>query len=163
MHHKGNVGGRNPGGGNHRGSVFRKHVGIAMLGKDLELEEKKWTEEIRRTWGEGSSAAREIREVEAPLERAVSDYIRAMPFIWLEIVDEPGPNNRREYIERNAIALLSNYCRKHNPIDKPSENWLGKWAKNEKVRESGLWNSDHVDRDCDDQFLDTLRSLIRGN
>src|SRR4051812_19962615 len=29
--HRGRVGGRNPGSGNHRGSVFRLHVGAALL------------------------------------------------------------------------------------------------------------------------------------
>ena len=39
-----------------------------------------------------------------------------MSFLWLPIGDEPGPNSRRGYMERNAIALLSNYGK--DPLDR---------------------------------------------
>ncbi|MGH9428328.1 MAG: hypothetical protein ACRD2L_18745 [Terriglobia bacterium] len=51
---------------------------------------------------------------------AVTHYISAMPFLWLQIDDKPGPNSMRGMIERNAIALLSNYA--GNPIDPPSSD-----------------------------------------
>ena len=60
------------------------------------------------TWGIGCAAQREVRDGELALERAVSKVIRAMPFLWLAVDDEPGPQSQRGYIERNAIALLSN-------------------------------------------------------
>jgi hypothetical protein len=141
------------GGGNHRGSVFRLHVGTALLNSSEALD--------CPTWGKGSSATREIREAEKELEIRVSDIIRRMPFLWLGIEDPAGPQSDRAYTERNAIALLSNYNRP--PLDPPSENWLGQHAKSEKIRGSGLWNSNHVDEDYDPAFLDRLEALIRGN
>ena len=45
----------------------------------------------------------------------MSNYIAAMPFLWLDIDDEAGPNSLRGSIEGNAIALLSNYAR--TPLD----------------------------------------------
>lgn len=151
--HRGTIAGRNPGGGNHRKSVFRHHVGTALM------ERYDWPEEIEKNWG-GSNAAPTIKKAEKPYERAVSEYIGSMPFLWLEINDEPGPKSLRGYIEKNTIALLSNYHRTLNPIDPPSSNWLGLWAQNEKIRKSGLWNVNHVDEHNSERLLETLKSLI---
>ena len=144
--HKGTV---RSGGGNHRGSIFRKIVGAALIQKEsLEYP----------TWGKGDSAPREIRKYEQPLERKVSTMIGDMPFLWIAIEDEPGPDSLRGYIERNAIALLSNYGKQ--PVDPPSPLWLGRHCDREKVRNSGLWNSNHVDETYDPAFLDVLQRLI---
>jgi len=152
--HRGPLGGMDPGGGNHRASVFRLHVGTALIRRD------QWPEEVVRDWGRGSSAPRRIREIERPLEHAVSKHVRCMPFLWIGIDDEPGPTSLRGCVERNAIALLSNYNLQDMPIDPPSSTWLGHWAASEKVRHSGLWNASHVADDHDPYFLDVLEELI---
>jgi hypothetical protein len=136
-------------GGNHRGSVFRKIIGAAMTnGEGYGYP----------TWGHGNSAPKAIREGERPLEEEVSAIIGAMPFLWLEVDDEPGPDSLRGYIERNAIALLSNYERE--PIDPPSPEWLGHYSNLERVKLSGLWNSNHVEDTYTPTFLDTMEQLI---
>ena len=137
------------GGGNHRGSIFRLIVGTAVMGQ------QGWE---CRTWGEGSTASVEVRTREVPLEREVSKVIRAMPFLWLGIDDEPGANSLRGYIERNAIALLSNFGKE--ALDAPSAEWLGYYCNRERVRKSGLWNSNHVDERYDPAFLGTLERLV---
>ena len=138
------------GGGNHRGSIFRLIVGTALIGRDA-IDCDSWDD--RR-----DSASPEVREREQPLERAVSEVIRNMPFLWLSVEDEPGPQSLRGFIERNAIALLSNYGRP--PIDPPSDSWLGIYCTRNRVRTSGLWNSNHVDESYDPAFLDTLALLV---
>ena len=60
---------------------------------------------------------------EIELERAVSEVIRAMPFVWLAVDDESGPASVRGKIERNAIALMSNFNKP--PLDPASPHWLG--------------------------------------
>jgi hypothetical protein len=95
---------------------------------------------------------------EAALEEEVSRYIRAMPFLWLPIDDPPGTDSLRGYIERNAIALLSNYC--GPALDPPSATWLGRYSDRERVRRSGLWNSNHVDGHYAPEFLEALRQLV---
>ena len=137
------------GGGNHRGSIFRLIVGTALT--DINGNSVS-------TWGQGSSAPRDIREKEQPLEKLVSKTIGEMPFLWLEITDDPGPETLRGYIERNAIALLSNYS--NPPIDAASPRWLGHHCNREKVRNSGIWNQNHVDEDYDPAFLDELERLV---
>jgi hypothetical protein len=64
----------------------------------------------------------------------------------------------RGYVERNAIALLSNYV--DAPLDQPSATWLGRFSDRERIRRSGLWNSDYVDEPSAPEFLDTLRELV---
>lgn len=140
------------GAGNHRGSIFRDLVGGALIKRDV-LDYPDW--QMRDRHG---SAPRAIRERERSLERAVSKIIGRMYVLWLAVDDQPGPGNRRGYIERNAIALLSNYNRP--AIDPPSHSWLGCHCDPEKVRGSGLWNSDHVEERYNPAFLDTVENLI---
>ncbi len=110
------------------------------------------------TWGNGNAAEKPIRSGELELERKVSRVIADMPFLWIPVDDEAGPNSRRAYIERNAIALLSNYAK--TPVDPPSHNWLGYHSDRERVRNSGLWNQNFVDELCDPTFLDRLDELV---
>ena len=51
-------------------------------------------------WGDGSSAGRDLRLEELEMERRVSDYVRKLPFLWVSIDDEPGPESNRSYLER---------------------------------------------------------------
>jgi hypothetical protein len=143
--------GTHDGHGNQRGSIFRRLVGNAMLrrgGIDLP------------SWGEGSSAPPETRLAERPLEMRVSAYLGSLPYLWLVLDDEPGPASLRGYVERNAIALLSN-CGKE-PLDPASQGWLGRSSTRERVRESGLWNNEHVADGCDPGFLDQLERIVGG-
>jgi hypothetical protein len=140
--HRGRV---KSGSGNHRGSIFRLIVGKSLIAqRGYEFP----------TWGNGNSAARDIRAGEVALESEVSGVIGTMPFLWLGIDDEAGPKSLRGYIERNAVALLSNY--RKAPLDSPSSGWLGHHCDRERVRSSGLWNSNHVDEGYDPAFLGTL-------
>lgn len=139
------------GGGNHRGSIFRLLVGAALMDRDAES---------CGTWGRGSSAPSEIRHDERNMERRVSAVIGQMPFLWLRIDDEPGPQSLRGFIERNAIALLSNASTP--TLDPPSQNWLGRYCPRERVRHSGLWNQNHVNEAYDSSFLDVLQEVIKA-
>lgn len=155
--HRGTFSGKRAGGGNHRGSIFRLHVGTAFLRKE-------GLEERYPTWGVGSSASVEVRDQEHCIERKVSQYIRSMPFLWLRVDDAPGPQSQRAYLERNSIALLSNYGKLGTDaaIDPPSAGWLGFHCSNIKVRRSGLWNADHVtEGEWDPLFLDVLEEKVR--
>jgi hypothetical protein len=152
--HRGSIGGSRPGGGDHRGSVFRLHVGTALIQRDH------WPDDVAGRWATRSSARRAARQQEYPLEQAVSQHICRMPFLWVNIDDEPGPDSLRGYVERNAIALLSNYNLPDNPIDPASAAWLGQWATSAQVRRSSLWNVNHVADTYDSDFLSILRQHI---
>ena len=77
--------GRGDGGGNHRGSIFRRHVGAALLARDGDTSGT-----AAATWGRGSSAPREVLVAEQRHELAVSTYLRSLPFLWLAVDDPPG-------------------------------------------------------------------------
>lgn len=137
------------GGGNHRGSIFRLIVGTALIERHGYQCE---------TWdNRKSSASREVRGSEQAMERKVSETIGAMRLLWLPVEDQPGPDSLRGAIERNSIALLSNYGK--DLIDPPSPNWLGNSCNRSRVRDSGLWNANHVDESYDPGFLDTFEVL----
>lgn len=140
------------GGGNHRGSIFRDLVGRALINRDS-LDYPDWGKRDRR-----GSASGEIREHERPLEKAVSKIIGEMHVLWLAVGDEPGPENRREYIERNAIALLSNHDRE--TLDSPADSWLGLNCPSDMVARSGLWNQQDAEKAHDRAFLPVLERLI---
>jgi len=157
--HRGSLSGKHAGGGNHRGSIFRLHVGTAHL-------QKEGLRGQYPTWGIGSSAPQSTMDHELPIEKKVSQHIRAMPFLWLNVSDHPGPQSLRAYLERNSIILLSNYSRVGTveSIDLPSPNWLGLHCENPKVRQSGLWNDDHVEeKQVDATYLDKLEKCVRSH
>jgi hypothetical protein len=142
--------------GNHRASIFRQLIGEALLrrsGRSLP------------SWGVGSSqrdTARKlgldlaaVAEAEGAVEIEVSGYIRQMPFTWMSAPPGPSPDSRRAYYERQAIALLSNATGQADP---PSPTWLGRLSSRERVRASGLWNSNHVQRQYSDKFLAVLEA-----
>jgi len=136
------------GGGNHRGSIFRLHVGAALLaaeGGHLS------------TWGAGVSAPREVREAEATHEQRVSAHLGAMPVMWVDVPDAAGPQSNRAVIERNAIALLSNHLA---PMDPPSSGWLGRHSPRKQIVGSGLWNLNHIDEQYDRRSLDVLEACV---
>ncbi|MBK0399062.1 hypothetical protein H0I76_07665 [Limibaculum sp. M0105] len=140
------------GGGNHRGSIFRLIVGTALMARDGHVSPN-WD-------NRHSSASREVRGAELTMERAVSVVIGAMPFLWLPVEDDAGPQSGRGIIERGSIALLSDWGKE--PIDPPSDRWLGHHCNRPRVRGSGLWNSNHVDESYEVSYLDALERYIQN-
>jgi hypothetical protein len=152
--HKGSSGGSMPGGGNHRGSIFRLHVGTALLTQGT------WSDDVRTTWGVGSSAKGSIRMSEFSLEKDVSRSIGAMPFLWLDVNDDPSAQSNRGVIERGAISLLSNFLR--SPIDGSSTSWLGRNTERNTIRSSWLWNVNHVADEPNPSFLVELSRYVKA-
>lgn len=136
--------GTSSGKGNHRGSVFRLHVGKALINKGMFT---------CPTWAKGASANRDTVANEEALEKAVSDYIGNMEIVFLNIPDEPGPNSLRGYVERNAIGLLAYR-------EQSSASWLGLSTQNPAIVKSFLWNVNHIDYTPEEDFLKRLESLI---
>jgi len=144
-----------PHGGNHRGSVYRKRVGEAMLEKHgLHDDYPNWNER----WSGIDRERDEVRDEEYILERRVSTYIRDQPFLWVNVNDDPSSDSDRAIIEQNAIALLSNLGKES--FDNRSNHWLGKHSPREEIRESGLWNIKHVDEAYNPDFLSLLEKQI---
>lgn len=148
-------------GGNHRGSMFRLLVGNAILHRDKRRDDFP-------CWGAKRDAATagqehgltgpQVRDQEREVEEAVSKRIRAMPFLWVGVDGPGGPDCERSVIERNCIALLSNVgCPK---LDHASREWLGSSSDRGPVRESGLWNNNHVTEPYNPGVLDRLARCV---
>lgn len=152
--HRGTIGGMQAGGGDHRGSIFRLHVGKALLARGG------FDEQAAATWGVGTSAPKAVRQSEYPIELAVSRHIGAMTVLWVSVPGDAGTTSDRKLIEANTIALLTN--RQREPIDPPSSGWLGRLSRHPAIRESGLWNVQHVDERHDPAFLSVLEGYVRS-
>ena len=113
---------------------------------------------VGQAWERRMAAKSDPQASELSVEQEVSQIIGKMPFLWLPIDDEAGPKSKRADIERNSIALLSNYNRPQ--YDSQSAGWLGGWSVPERVKKSGLWNQRHIEAIYDPAFLDTLEALI---
>ena len=125
-----------------RGSVFRNLVGNAVCRRDHSLGPKKWPRD-----GQLGNAAQ--------VQALISDHIWPMTLIFLPV----RGRCQRDYIERNSIGLLSEYG-EENPIDPSTGRWLGHDCDRGKVRESGLWQSNHVGRKHEPEFLTKLETLV---
>lgn len=53
---------------------------------------------------------------------------------------------------------MSNYY--EPPVDPRADDWLGTDSASKKIRESGLWNVNHVDESPDPASLDRLAEVI---
>ena len=136
-----------------RGSVFRKWVHNALFLKFRETEFADWpdiTEENIAGMLEALNPDRQQR-----LARATSKHMWPMELLFVPI----GRESSRQYIERNAIALLSEYG-VDDPIDPPSRRWLGRHSRSDRIRSSGLWNSTHVANGYEPAFLDRLERYV---
>ena len=106
--------------GNKNGSVFRKHVGSALLRK-ADLQDPRLDSWLGQKGGS-------YLEVEEQVSRTLRNNFT---FSCIRVDDATDRIN----IEKGLIALLARY----SPL-KPSKAWLGHHAASEKIQECGLWN-----------------------
>ncbi len=141
------------GGGNHRSSIFRAHVGAAIIRRDSRIGDFP-------DWGDQSAGTPNNKGLESELERLVSATLSRMQVLCIQVPDSPGPRSDRAYIERNAIALLSKVGSR---VDVPSDTWLGRSSAHPSIRKSGLWNVNYVDEPgWDPQFLEVFDYYARA-
>jgi hypothetical protein len=148
VQHRGALAGHQAGGGNHRVSIFRRYVGAALIRRAA------MPDELLDSWSDQDGPWPGQEEAEARVERRVSVYIGGMPVLWLDVPDRLD----RGFIDRNSIAITSCLT---GGRDTPSPGWLGRHAASPEIRESGLWNIQHVGHRREPGFLDRLDDLIR--
>jgi hypothetical protein len=136
--------------GNHRGSIFRLHVGNALIRRHC-------VEGIFSTWSQGQSAPAAIRAAEEELEKLVSEYLAEMPVLWLHVNDPPSAYSDRAYLERNIIGLLSGPS---GSIDLASGSWLGNDSPRHEISRSGLWNLNYLGFPYDPRMLDVFEQYV---
>lgn len=109
-------------------SIFRKNIGRCFLLNDSFLRQWELTPLIRKV----REAHPEIDfNKQAEIERRISEYIQEnFSFIVLNVENK----EKRLELESKIISTIS-LCKEC----KPSENWLGLNSSKEKIRNSGLW------------------------
>jgi hypothetical protein len=137
-----------PGGSRRSHSVFRRHVGTAIIRRDRLGDEA--LDEVLNDWYHYRH-----QPLEKQIEMAVSRYIGVMPFLWLDVPDRVT----RHDIEAGAIALLS---RCSGGADPPSRGWLGQYAFRTEIRDSGLWNIHYTYGHYDPRFLDLMDARVHA-
>lgn len=138
------------GGGSHRSSVFRLHVGAALLHSGT-------SSDACPTWAKAVPQRSSEVESERRHEARVSAVLADMEVLVLGVMDTPSPHSDRAYLERNSIALLSNSGAR---IDPPSAGWLGFASPRPIIRRTGLWNLQHAEQQYDPRFLEVLAEYV---
>ena len=119
--------------GNKNSSVFRRILGGALLRRRDPDSPCLAPSPGKGHWEHQNDKACERCQ---PLEEEVSQLLRrSFRFRCVEVVDQAERND----LEKVLIATIA-AC----PVCGPSAAWLGRRAYSDKVRSSGLWNSDHV-------------------
>ena len=122
--------GTSDGHGNHRASVFRLHVGEALIRKN-DLRDR------FPNWGNGQSVDRSISNSERDLEKQVSSYISQLQLSCIDVSDRATKHSARSKIERLSIAL---FTERLVPVESPTANWLGLHSAHQTIARTGLWN-----------------------
>jgi hypothetical protein len=108
-------------GGNKNGSVFRRHVGGALLRREAEGHPK------LITWVPQGGQSDPV------VESQVSEWMRQnLSFSCVRVPTKDG----RLSLESGLIALLA-----QQPLSPPSEGWLGRHAVSTTIQTTGLWNT----------------------
>lgn len=137
-------------GGSHRSSIFRLHVGAALLASSCSA--------LRcPSWGKSAPVDPLEKEIEREVERRVSDVIGKMEVLTLLVPGDASPDSDRAFLERNSIALLSTTGAYQDP---PFGGWLGFSSREPVIRRTGLWNLQHSEASFDPRFLDVLEEYV---
>jgi hypothetical protein len=136
--------------GNHRSSVFRLHVGEAIIRKkDLRTKFP--------NWGKGQNAGPEVKYAERSLEKAVSEYISKLILMFIEVPDKATKRSARSTIETLSIAL---FTEDYLPVESSSEDWLGHFSQHEVIERTGLWNIRDVGTKTDTRIVQLISDRI---
>lgn len=134
---------------NREGSVFRKHLGGAIMFQNRQPES-----EIKE-WYKARKSPRFDDQKFNNYKAQVTAQAKLGSYRVLKI----GRPNERLQLEEKLIALFS-HCKHY----RPSKNWLGNHAYRREIRYSGLWNVEHVGspNEFAQSDLPRLKQLVDG-
>ena len=117
-------------------SIFRKNIGRALLNKNSDSYLDIWDIDLTSKKARTEYQPFIKKDYQELIEKQVSDYIRDnFTFSVIEVLDK----EERISLEKRLIEIVSscNECY-------PSNNWLGKSSPVDKIRLSGLWQTQYV-------------------
>ena len=137
-------------------SIFRKNIGRSLLHKENNPYSKEWEYDTTSREGKEKYAKLLNLEFEKELEKRISTYIHEnLSFVVFEVKTK----EERLFWEERIIATLSKAAN-HGEI-KPSDKWLGNFSPIEKIRNSGLWLVQGLDKEgLTEEEFEKLKLLI---
>ena len=132
-------------------SIFRKNIGRALLNRRADPFLSEWEVDLTSRESRERHAHQIDRQRLQTIETEVTNYIRShFSFVLIPISDK----DERLYFEKRIISTVSG-C----PSCSPSHGWLGLSSPVEKIRDSGLWQVNHLNQEpLTDQELATIAS-----
>jgi len=120
-------------------SIFRKHIGRALLNKRRDDYLKIW--EIDFTSRRNRDEFGHLRDIqkEKEVESAITKILRKNFSFRFIIVDDQLSRMGSEGLERALIGTLS-----HCKLCSPTGNWLGRHSPKKQIKEIGLWLVHHL-------------------
>ncbi|WP_342304871.1 hypothetical protein [Methanolobus sp. ZRKC5] len=136
-------------------SIFQGHIGRALLNKDNDPFLEQWYIKLKTKKDKAKHSDRIDFAKLASTEKKVAQYIRDnFSFVVFEVTDK----DKRMELESKLISTLS-LCTEC----KPSVNWLGNHSPKEKIKLSGLWNEQKLNKDpLSETDFEELRMIVRN-
>lgn len=117
-------------------SIFRKNIGRALLNQKGDDYLEVWNLDLTSKEMRESSKHLVDKDFQQQLEQQISEYIQEnFSFSIIEIQDK----KKRLELEKELIGLVSS-CGECQS----SQDWLGNASPIDKIRFSGLWQTQHV-------------------
>ena len=137
-------------------SIFRKNIGRSLLHKENNPYSKEWEYDTTSREGKEKYAKFLNLELEKELEKKISSYIHEnLSFVIFEVKTK----EKRLFWEERIIATLSKAANRGEI--KPSDKWLGNFSPIEKIRNSGLWLVQGLDKEgLTEEEFEKLKLLI---
>jgi len=137
-------------------SMFRKNIGRCILNKEHDPYLDTWNHDTTSKENKERFYHDINKTLEAELEEEISNYLqRNLTFCLLEV---PGRKDRLDY-EARLIGTVSR-C-----MDcQPSNNWLGRFSPEDKIKKKGLWQVNQLSHDplnTEEEFAFISAHLIR--
>lgn len=120
-------------------SIFRKNIGRALLHEADDPFLEAWNLDLTSRKNRDRYEAQVDLERQAEIEEEVTERIRSrFSFAVFEVTD----SRERLEMERRMIGTVAQ-CRECGP----SRGWFGHASPKPKIRESGLWQEQHLDHE----------------
>ena len=117
-------------------SIFRKNIGRVFLNQTNDDYLKIWNLDLTSKKNRNAFQHLVNEVFQKQLEQQISECLRAnFSFSIIEVQDE----KRRLELEKQLIQIVSS-CEECGP----SQTWLGNHSPVKKIRQSGLWQTQHV-------------------
>jgi len=135
-------------------SIFRKNIGRALLNKDNDPFLEQWELDLTTRYDRDTYLKDVDMRKQKQVEKQVSEYLQNnFTFVVFEIM---GKDNRLE-LESKIISTVSS-CEEC----KPSKQWLGSHSPKSKIRESGLWLVNELNKEpLTEKDMTTLKNILK--